>query len=52
MLSSVITLLAAVALAEGVSVAVQVIPPSLDDRPDNVPLGIVMSAVVKPVTGR
>ena len=37
-------------LALGVSVAVQVIPPSLLLRLDSVPLGAFRSAVVKPVT--
>ena len=40
----------AVVLALGVSVAVQVVPPSLEARLDSTPLGAVRSAVVKPVT--
>ncbi|MNV73471.1 hypothetical protein D3C71_1666220 [compost metagenome] len=39
-----------VTLALGVSVAVQVIPPSLLLRPVTVPLATVRSAVVKPLT--
>ena len=48
--SSVITLLAAVVVALGVSVAVQVMPPSPVVRLDSAALGAVKSAVVKPVT--
>ncbi len=48
--SRVMTLLAAVVLASGVSVAVQVMPPSLLESLLSVPLGTVTSAVVKPVT--
>ena len=44
------TLLAAVVLALGVSVAVQVIPPSLLLRLESEALGALRSAVVKPVT--
>ena len=44
------TLLAAVVVALGVSVAVQVIPPSLLLRLDKEPLGALRSAVVKPLT--
>lgn len=36
--------------AVGVRLAVQVIPPSLELRPFNVPLATIRSAVVKPVT--
>ena len=44
------TLLAAVVVAEGVRVAVQVMPPSELDRFERAALGAVRSAVVKPVT--
>ena len=44
------TLLAAVVLALGDSVAVQVMPPSLLLRLENTALGAVRSAVVKPLT--
>ena len=43
-------MLAAVALALGVSVAVQVMPPSSLERFDSTAFGTVTSAVVKPVT--
>ena len=43
-------MLAAVALALGVSVAVQVMPPSPVKRFDSTAFGTVTSAVVKPVT--
>ena len=45
-----ITLLAAVVLALGVSVAVQVMPPSLLLRLESEALGALKSAMVKPVT--
>ncbi len=45
-----ITLLASVVLALGVSVAVQVMPPSLLLSDDRVPLGEFRSPVVNPVT--
>ena len=44
------TLLAAVVLALGVSVAVQVMPPSPDVRFESAALGALRSAVVKPIT--
>src|SRR3546814_2158588 len=50
MLSSVIRLLASLTLAVGVSVAVQVTPPSLLARPLNAPLASAKSAVVRPLT--
>ena len=49
-LSSVMTLLAAVVLALGVNVAVHVVPPSLELTALSVPLAMVRSALVKPVT--
>ena len=50
MLSKVIRLLASLVLALGVRVAVQVIPPSLEDRFDKAAFSTVTSATVKPVT--
>ena len=44
------TLLAAVVLALGVSVVVQVMPPSLLLRLESEALGALRSAIVKPVT--
>ena len=49
-LSKVITLDAAIRFAAGVSVAVHVAPPLAELTADNVPLGIVSLALVKPVT--
>lgn len=49
-MSSVRMLLAAVVLAVGVSVAVQVMPPSPVVKFDNAPLDTDTSAVVKPET--
>ena len=49
-LSRVITLLMSVMLAVGVNVAVQVIPPSLLLTVLRVPLAMVRSALVKPLT--
>ena len=49
-LSRVIRLVASVMLAVGVKVPVQVMPPSLLLTADKVPLAIVRSALVKPVT--
>ncbi len=49
-LSRVMTLLLSLRLALGVSVPVQVIPPSPLLRPVTVPLATVRSAAVKPVT--
>ena len=49
-LSSVMTLVASVVEADGVSVAVHVVPPSDDVTELSVPLSIVRSAFVKPVT--
>ena len=49
-LSRVMTLDAASTLAAGVSVAVHVMPPSPELTADNVPLAIVRSTLVKPVT--
>ena len=49
-LSRVITLLVSVIPAAGVKVAVQVMPPSLLLTADNVPLAMVRSALVKPLT--
>ena len=43
-------LLESVVLALGVSVAVQVMPPSLLLKDDSAPLGLARSAVLKPVT--
>ena len=48
--SSVMTLLASVVLTVGVSVAVQVMPPSPDVRLESAAFGALRSAVVKPVT--
>ncbi len=50
LLSRVIRLLASVMLLVGVKVAVQVIPPSLLLTAVSVPLAIVRSALLKPVT--
>ena len=50
-LSSVITLPAAVIPLVGVKVAVQVVPPSLELTLPRVPLAMVRSALLKPVTG-
>ena len=44
------TLLAAVVLALGVSVAVQVMPPSLLSKSDSTPLAALKSAKASPVT--
>ena len=49
-LAKVMTLDAASTFAAGVSVAVHVTPPSTEPTADNVPLAIVRSALVKPVT--
>ena len=49
-LSNVMTLVASVILAVGVKVAVQVIPPSPELTALSVPLAIVKSALVNPVT--
>ena len=49
-LSSVMTLVASVILAVGVKVAVQVMPPSPLDKPDNAPLSTLTSAIVNPLT--
>ena len=49
-LSSVITLVVSVMLAVGVKVAVQVMPPSTSDTAVSVPLAIVRSALVNPLT--
>ena len=49
-LFSVMRLLASETLASGVNVAVQVTPPLLEFTGDSVPLAIVKSALVKPVT--
>ena len=49
-LSRVMRLVVSVRLALGVNVPVQVIPPSLLVTALNVPLAIVRSALVKPVT--
>ena len=49
-LSSVMRLVAEVVLALGVSVAVQVTPLSLELTDDSVPLAMVRSALVKPLT--
>ena len=48
--SSVITLLASVIAAVGVSVAVQVLPPSLLTRLDNTPLATLRSERLRPLT--
>ncbi|MNK79826.1 hypothetical protein D3C87_995040 [compost metagenome] len=50
LLSRVIRLLVSVMLAVGVSVAVQVMPPSLDATLLKVPLAMVRSALLKPLT--
>ncbi len=49
-LASVITLFVSVTLAVGVSVAVQVMPPSEELTALSVPLATVRSALAKPVT--
>ena len=49
-LSSVIRLVASLTPTFGVKVAVQVMPPSALDTAVNVPLAIVRSALVKPLT--
>ena len=49
-LSSVMRFVVSVIFAEGVNVAVHVMPPSAELTEDNVPLAIERSALVKPVT--
>ena len=49
-LAKVMTFVASLTLAVGVSVAVQVVPPSADATAVRVPLAIVRSALSKPVT--
>ena len=50
LLVSVMRLLVSVVLAVGVKLAIQVQPPSIAVTADSVPLAIVKSALVKPVT--